>query len=175
MPFRMQSDVPVCLREVFGILWIYIMCLKAIYIKIRSDLCNLHWRIFSLNMLMCCYLCATQCKAKASSQILISIWCTHMGGQFTKPSETHKFCSLFPLFGLITVAWNRAGAMEFCGWGMESDIPALVLALGRWLTDPLECEGVRTEQEEWNHWVESAGLCDWRSLGRNLCLTCTKM
>lgn len=42
MPFHMQSDVPVCLREVFGILWIYIMCLKAIYIKIRSDLCNLH-------------------------------------------------------------------------------------------------------------------------------------
>lgn len=123
----MESDIPICLREVFVILRIYITCLKAIYIKISSDLCKLHWRTFSLNMLMCCYLCATQRKAKASSQILIFIWCIHMRGQFRKPSEMHKFSSLFPLFGLITMACNIAGAMEFCGWGMESDISALCL------------------------------------------------
>lgn len=62
---------------------------------------------------MCCYLCAAQRKAEASSQILISIWCMHMGGQFIKPSEINKLYSLFALFDLITISCNKAGAMKF--------------------------------------------------------------
>lgn len=64
---------------------------------------------------MCCYLCAAQRKAKASSQILISIWCMHMGGQFIKPSEINKLYSLFALFDLITISCNKAEAMKSCG------------------------------------------------------------
>lgn len=79
--------------------------LNKIYFRfMESSLKN-----FSLNNMMRCYLCATQCKATASSQILISIWCVHMGGQFIKPSEINK---LYFLFDLNAISCNKAGAMK---------------------------------------------------------------
>lgn len=108
---------------------------------------------------MCCYLCATQRKAKASGQILISIWCMHMGGQFTKPFEINKFYSLFILFDLITISCNKAGAMKSCSACSHFGKMAL----------PLVCEGVRTEQDKVKHQVESTRLESHQCLGKNIC------
>lgn len=144
------------------------MCLKAIYINFGSDLYNL-WGFFPLSTLMCYYLCAAQRKGTASSQIRISIWCVHMGGRFIKPSEIYKLFSSFPLFSLITRSCNRTGARQFHVWGLEGDMLALALALGRRPTLPLVGEGVRVQPEERNHPVESSGLWGWHSPGKNLC------